>query len=484
MSRFFNNVFSPRSTATKTDDLFADWDLLSFELLLEHFDVKNQAIERGENNYPISSAATPDEFHASLTLRYQKLIASRTKEISSRIEGLESRAERALEDINFLNDEKTKLKDKLDQDLESYEPIITDANSSVRSLKNEVNVFKEKNKLTRDANYPESRLWYYFVILGLLGFESIINGSLFASGSAQGIFGGWSIAVLISAVNVIFGFMVGAYWGKQAWSINIPMKFIGLIGLSIWASFTVAFNLAVGHIRSIYEESAKIVDFGESSIMSTQGFDPWREGFVSFLENPIGLENFLSWVLVFVGILFAIIALFDGLKIDDKYPGYGAIVRKLKIAQEELHSEVDELKDSSSAYADQYLDEGDRERRRLNQEAIALRENHDFTKERVKQEYPKYCSYYSENFKNLINAYRNYNMEARSDNPPKYFFEEPSFDWDTNNRDEQLDKLSNKIDEIRIKAMKEAERWAAKRQELESIKKEFLDKTRQYDSIS
>ena len=31
--------------------------------------------------------------------------------------------------------------------------------------------------------------------------------------------------------------------------------------------------------------------------------------------------------------------------------------------------------------------------------------------------------------------------------------------------------------------MKEAERWAA-RQELESIKKEFLDKTRQYDSIS
>ena len=94
------------------------------------------------------------------------------------------------------------------------------------------------------------------MILGLLGIESIINGSLFASGSAQGIFGGWSIAVLISAVNVIFGFMVGAYWGKQAWSIHIPMKFIGLIGLSVWASFTVAFNLAVGHIRSVYEESA------------------------------------------------------------------------------------------------------------------------------------------------------------------------------------------------------------------------------------
>ena len=314
------------------------------------------------------------------------------------------------------------------------------------------------------------------MILGLLGIESIINGSLFASGSAQGIFGGWSIAVLISAVNVIFGFMVGAYWGKQAWSIHIPMKFIGLIGLSVWASFTVAFNLAVGHIRSVYEESANLVNLGEASIISSQGFDPWRDGFINFLANPIGLENFLSWVLVFVGILFAIIALFDGLKIDDKYPGYGPIVKKLKAAQEELHYEVDELKNSSSNYADEYLEKGDTERRRLNQEAIALRENHDFTKERVKQEYPKYCNYYAENFKNLINAYRNYNMDARFDEPPEYFSKEPSFDWDTNNRDEQLDKLSNKIDEIRDKAMQEAERWAATRQELESIKKEFLEK--------
>ena len=189
-------------------------------------------------------------------------------------------------------------------------------------------------------------------------------------------------------------------------------------------------------------------------------------------------------MLVFVGILFAIIALFDGLKIDDKYPGYGPIVKKLKAAQEELHYELDELKNSSSNYADEYLEKGDTERSRLNQEAIALRENHDFTKERVKQEYPKYCNYYAENFKNLINAYRNYNMEARFDEPPEYFSKEPSFDWDTNNRDEQLDKLSNKIDEIRDKAMQEAERWAATRQELESIKKEFLEKTRQYDSIS
>ena len=94
MIKFFKNVFSPRTKQTETDDLFSDWDLLSYEQLLEHFDVINEATERGEKNAPASSAITADDFHNSLSVRYQKLIASRVKEISSRIEGLESRSDK------------------------------------------------------------------------------------------------------------------------------------------------------------------------------------------------------------------------------------------------------------------------------------------------------------------------------------------------------------------------------------------------------
>ena len=54
------------------------------------------------------------------------------------------------------------------------------------------------------------------------------------------------------------------------------------------------------------------------------------------LNSPFGLTDFSSWMLVLIGSLFALIALFDGLKSDDKYPGYGAVVRKLKDALDEL----------------------------------------------------------------------------------------------------------------------------------------------------
>ena len=48
MFGFLKNIFTPKSLETTTDRLFADWDLISYEELLEHFDVENQAVERGK----------------------------------------------------------------------------------------------------------------------------------------------------------------------------------------------------------------------------------------------------------------------------------------------------------------------------------------------------------------------------------------------------------------------------------------------------
>ena len=473
MFGFLKNIFTPKSLETTTDRLFADWDLISYEELLEHFDVENQAVRRGKENAPAKEAVTHDDFHNSLTIRYKKLIASRIKEISNRFDALESRADKSLEDIKFLNDAKTQFSNQLDEKLENYLPLITDANSKVRSLKEEVNEFKEKNKLKRDASYPDSKLMSYFILLALLMIESFINGTLFASGSAQGIFGGWSIAILISAVNVIFGFMVGAFWGKLSWSVHKSVKAIGVFGFMIWGAVTSVFNLCVGHVRSIYEEGKLTPDD-----------NPWVEGFESFVANPIGLYDFTSWILVFIGILFAIIALFDGIKIDDQYPGYGTIVRKLKDAQTNLFEEVDDLKESAGELYDDFLSRGDSAIRKLGQDAIDLREGHAFVKERVEKEYPKYCSYYSENFKRLIGSYRNFNLESRSDEAPKYFKQDIKFDWDTDNRDSQLKSLSSKIDDIGDKLKQQTNVWAKKRKDFEDIKIEFLKKIRSYDSIS
>ena len=82
--------------------------------------------------------------------------------------------------------------------------------------------------------------------------------------------------------------MVGAFWGKQSWSIHQPMKAIGIIGFMFWGAFTAVFNLSVGHIRSIYEEG----NIGLDS-------NPWTEGFENFLPYLLGktdgIEKNAKW---------------------------------------------------------------------------------------------------------------------------------------------------------------------------------------------
>ena len=95
------------------------------------------------------------------------------------MDSLEGNAERANEKLNFLDGIKAKFKNKLDEDLESYEPIITAANSRVRGFKEEVNDFKEKHGLTREADYPDSLWWYYFILILLVVIVVLYKCSLF-----------------------------------------------------------------------------------------------------------------------------------------------------------------------------------------------------------------------------------------------------------------------------------------------------------------
>ena len=84
----------------------------------------------------------------------------------------------------------------------------------------------------------------------------------------------------------------------------------------------------------------------------------------------------------------------------------------------------------------------------------------------------------------MIGSYRNYNLESRSDEAPKYFNEDIDFDWDTDNRDSQLKSLSSKIDDIGDKLKQQTNLWTKKRKDFEDIKTKFLTKIRSYDSIS
>ncbi len=470
---FFKNLFSSPVKRIPTDRLFADWDLLQYEHLFDHFEVNKTAQKNAENNSPASGAIKPDTFHNVLFSRYEKIVSDKTLEITSHLDSLETRSEKALEKVNFLNDIKTQFKNKLDQDLEVLKPVITAANSKAKSRRSELNEFKEDNCLNRDASYPDSKIWFIFLLVFLVVVESIINAVMFQKGASSGYFGGFGIAFIISLINVVIGFLVGAYWGKLSWSIHQATKIFGYLGFAVWSVFTTYFNLFVGHVRTIFEQGS-----------SATGVEVWNVGFENFVNNTYGIVDPLSWLLVIIGCLFAVIALVDGQRFDDKYPGYGREFRKLLDAEAELQSEVQNLNSNADYFYNDFLSRGDSAIKDLGSDSRDLRSKYAFVEVRINTEYPKYCKYYSGIFTRLITDYRNINEENRSDKVPSYFTEDPEFTWTVDNRESQLRDIDSQLKDISEKLSLNTEKWAEDRRELESIKIKFLEEIRTYDSVS
>jgi hypothetical protein len=281
--------------------------------------------------------------------------------------------------------------------------------------------------------------------------------------------GGAFIAFVISLVNVYLGYLIGRYVVKLAWSNQIVLKVLGALGFMFWVVFTVGFNLTVGHVRARYES-------GDLDAMNT--------GFQDYLLNPIGLVDFQSWLLVVLGVVFATLALGDGWKSDDKYPGYGALARKLAEAQQLRQAELEGLIEDGNELHEYYLNKGDTAVKDLTQEAGVMRSSHDFARNRIVKEYPEYCDYYESVFPKLIGSYRNYNIEARSDPEPDYFNEALDFTWHRDDRTQQLADLEKNINQISARLKDQLEEWAKERQELEKLKSEFIEEMRSYDSLS
>ena len=447
-----------------TDRLFADWDLWEYDKLRDHFELEVTAKKNASKNSPITSALTPDYFHNDLTSRYEKIVNEKTLEIITQLDILETRSEKAQQQLNFLDDIKSQFTNRLNQDLETLRPAITAAESKAISRREELIVFKERNNLTRDASYPDSSIWHFFVLFGLVIIESIINGVMFQEGSRSGYLGGVSIAVLISLINVAAGFLVGAYWGKLSWSIHQFPKYVGYLGFGVWGIFTIWFNLLVGHIRTIYEQGFS----GSMAEVSAQGW-------INFQASPFGLTDFFSWLLVLIGTLFAIIALFDGIRFDDVYPGYGREFRKYLSAEEELQDEKDNLNITADRYYDEFKDSGDTAISDLSKTSSDLRSKYDYVVGVIDTQYPNYCDYYANIFTRLIEDYRNINHENREDNPPEYFRSRPELTWPQDNRDDQLQSIDKSINSIAQSLSEASSQWARDRGELEVIKINFLE---------
>jgi hypothetical protein len=177
--------------------------------------------------------------------------------------------------------------------------------------------FRKRNGIDRPAVYPQSTLLRWGLIAMLLLIEAIANGYFFAKGSDFGLLGGVMQAVMVAAVNIFSALMFSRTLLRWIWHQGTIWKTVGTVTLLIYVAFMVSFNLFVAHYR-------------EALALDGTGVDPATTAVQTFLESPLGLTGFESWILVFVGLLFGILSMIDGYTMDDPYPQYGDVDREYR----------------------------------------------------------------------------------------------------------------------------------------------------------
>lgn len=273
--------------------------------------------------------------------------------------------------------------------------------------------FKLRNGLTRPADYPESAWLSFGIIAAIVLTESVLNAIFLGEAQRYGILGGFAIAAMIAVANVTVGFAAGRWAWSRLFHRRWLVKLGGFAILCITVALLAAINLGTAHYRA--------------ALLGGNFRTAEYEAIATLLAQPLGLGDLKSWLLLVVGSISAVIAAQKGYGWDDPYPGYGKrdrLYRRIVRAYEEVMLDVmdniDEIKNEAVAEARALKNAIDK-RRQDRARILASRK-------RLADNFAHHMRHLEGVFRELISAYRDANVKARSTPAPGRFAHHPSFD--------------------------------------------------------
>lgn len=187
--------------------------------------------------------------------------------------------------------------------------------------------------------------WVFAVFL--IAVEALLNASFFAKGLSGGLIDGFAEAAIAASLNVLVCLAAGSTVVRYVNHVKIGPKLFGIVMSALTVAFVLVLALMVAHYR-------------EALVMGLE--DAQSVAIQTFLAEPIALKEVSSWYLFLIGVLFGAFAVWDGYKIDDRYPDYGKLYRRTLEAVEaytaalgELHEHLSELKKTMLANIDRAL---------------------------------------------------------------------------------------------------------------------------------
>lgn len=189
------------------------------------------------------------------------------------------------------------------------------------------------------------------ILIAILIAEGCFNALLFKDAQASGLIGGLMVAFGVSAVNVLLGVTAG-FVGLR--NLNHPDKAMKVIGGLVAGACILAglfLNFFIAHFRDAVEIGLQAA-LAEGSIAGFSMFAiPPGDVAAGMFPNIFGLHSLVAFGLLAIGLTVFAIAVYEGYdRISDRYPGYGRVWRKERLAYEARQSVRAGVRDDLSDY--------------------------------------------------------------------------------------------------------------------------------------
>ena len=266
------------------------------------------------DNNPPAHAALPSQTELTLLSRVVELFTAIRQEAAATLKGLH--AEIAARRESFTH--------------ERYESRIRSIEASMRALlnrhgseleqrvydalkaKREYAFFNYTHQRTADPKIDKWQFILLFLIVPLT-LESLLNGNFFAEASEFGLVGGAATAVIISALNIALGFLLGMWPARYCQHVRASHLFWALPVYVALIVLILMFNLAVGHYREMLIATP---DARSLQVLPR------------LMANPFAITELKSAALVIIGCIVAFAAAVKGYSAFGTYPGHGAAFKR------------------------------------------------------------------------------------------------------------------------------------------------------------
>ena len=183
------------------------------------------------------------------------------------------------------------------------------------NLKEELNRFRKEHNITkREAYYPKSYILHFAWIFVFIFLEALANSYFFGQASSLGLLGGVFIGFITSFFNVVLSTLAGFVLRYKNHIVREQRR-IGLAIFSFLLLLIFFIHLFIAHYREILQLNPNVEVISVLKPM---------------LQSPFVLHDMESLILISIGVLITLFSIIKGMKLDDKYPGYGVVYRRWK----------------------------------------------------------------------------------------------------------------------------------------------------------